>query len=55
MPLPMNEYVNLDGKKKVDFVHALHKKVCINIEKQTSQYIQQTNKSHHKMVFELGH
>ena len=32
-PLPVNEQVNLDGIRKVDFVHNLHEKVRQNIER----------------------
>ena len=31
-PLPLTLRVDLDGKKKANFVRALHEKVCMNIE-----------------------
>ena len=54
LPLPMSKKVNLDGKKKADFFHSLHKKVRSNIERRTTQYVQLANKRHRKVVFELG-
>ncbi|XP_071933757.1 uncharacterized protein [Coffea arabica] len=53
-PLPDHERVNMDGKKKVDFVRDLHTKVRATIEKRTLQYIQNANKGRRKMVFEPG-
>ncbi|XP_071917089.1 uncharacterized protein [Coffea arabica] len=53
-PLPISERVNLDGKKKAEFVRDLHTKARANIEKRTLQYIQSANKGRHKMVFEPG-
>jgi hypothetical protein len=31
-PLPLTEHVNLDGKKKADFVKQIHEKARLNIE-----------------------
>ena len=31
-PLPMSEHVNLDGKKKSEFVKQIHDKATLNIE-----------------------
>ncbi|XP_071916229.1 uncharacterized protein [Coffea arabica] len=53
-PLPEHERVNMDGKKKVEFVRDLYAKVRANIEKRTLQYIQNANKGRCKMVFEPG-
>ncbi|KAI9200221.1 hypothetical protein LWI28_004400 [Acer negundo] len=50
--LPVNEHVNLDGKKKVEFVKQIHEKTRQNIERRTEQYANQTNKGHKKVVFE---
>ncbi|XP_071939958.1 uncharacterized protein [Coffea arabica] len=50
--LPDHEKVNLDGKKKAEFVRDLHAKVRANIEKRTLQYVQSANKGRRKMVFE---
>nr|XP_027082275.1 uncharacterized protein LOC113704586 [Coffea arabica] len=46
--------VNLDGKKKAEFMRDLHTKARANIEKRTLQYIQSANKGRRKMVFEPG-
>ena len=53
-PLPISERVNLDGKKRAEYVLELHGKVRANIEKRTLQYVQSANKGHRKMVFEPG-
>ncbi|XP_071923188.1 uncharacterized protein [Coffea arabica] len=53
-PLPIFERVNLDGKKKAEFMRDLHTKARANIEKRTLQYIQSANKGRRKMVFEPG-
>ncbi|XP_062075289.1 uncharacterized protein LOC133779331 [Humulus lupulus] len=53
-PLPLTERVNLDGKKKADFVRQIHEKVRQNIEKRTEQYAAQANKGQKKVVFEPG-
>jgi hypothetical protein len=37
-PLPLTEHVNLDGKKKADFVKQIHVKARLNIERRTEQY-----------------
>ena len=34
-PLPMSEHVNLDGKKKADFVKQIHEKERLNIKRRT--------------------
>ena len=39
LPLPSSEHVNLDGKKKAEFVRTLHDKVRANIERRTAQYV----------------
>ena len=53
--LPLSEQVNLDGKKKVEFVKALHEKVRANIERKNEQYAKHANKGRINVVFELGH
>jgi hypothetical protein len=53
-PLPVSEHVNLDGKKKAEFVKQLHERARLNIERRTEQYIKQANKGRHKLVFEPG-
>jgi hypothetical protein len=53
-PLPLTEHVNLDGKKKVDFVKQIHEKARLNIERRTEQYATQANKGRRQLVFEPG-
>ncbi|KAK1581185.1 hypothetical protein Q3G72_003854 [Acer saccharum] len=54
IPLPVNEHVNLDGKKMADFVKQLHETTRQNIERRTEQYATQANKGLKKVVFEPG-
>ena len=54
LPLPSSERVNLDGKKKAEFVQELHAKVRANIERKNEQYTKQANKGRRKVVFEPG-
>ena len=51
-PLPMYEHVNLNEKKKVEFVKQIHEKVRLNIERRTEQYAKQANKGSRHVVFE---
>jgi hypothetical protein len=53
-PLPMTEHVNLDGKKKADFVKQIHEKARLNIERRMEQYATQANKGRCQLVFEPG-
>jgi transposase InsO family protein len=53
-PLPLTEHVNLDGKKKADFVKQTHEKARLNIERRTEQYATQANKGRRQLVFESG-
>ena len=53
-PLPMSEHVNLDGKKKAEFVKQIHEKARLNIERRTEQYAKQANKGRRHIVFEPG-
>jgi hypothetical protein len=52
--LPVSERVNLDGKKKAEFVKMIHEKARLNIERRTKQYVHQANKGRKKVVFEPG-
>jgi hypothetical protein len=54
LPLSTNEFVNLDGKQKAEYVKDLHAKVRANIERKNKQYATQANKSRTKIVFEPG-
>ena len=51
LPLPVKERVNLDGKKKADFVKELHAKVRQQIEKMMEQYVRQANKGCKQVIF----
>ena len=51
-PLPMPEHVNLDGKKKAEFVKQIHKKARLNIKLRTKQYAKQANKGRRQFIFE---
>ena len=53
-PLPMFEPVNLDDKKKAEFVKQIHEKARLNIERRMEQYAKQTNKGLCQVAFELG-
>ncbi|KZV40417.1 hypothetical protein F511_43065, partial [Dorcoceras hygrometricum] len=54
LSLPMSERLNLDGKKKAEYVRTLHEKVRSNIEKNIQQYTRQANKGKKKVTFEPG-
>ncbi|XP_071905956.1 uncharacterized protein [Coffea arabica] len=54
VPLPSSERVNLDGKKRAEFVKQLHEKTRVNIKKRTAQYMKHANKGCRKIVFESG-
>ncbi|XP_073300502.1 uncharacterized protein [Primulina huaijiensis] len=54
MSLPVSERLNMDGKKKAEFVRGLHEKVKANIEKRNEQYAKQANKGKKKVIFEKG-
>ena len=53
-PLPLMAHINLDGKKKANFVMQIHKKARLNIERRTEQYSTQANKGRRQLVFEPG-
>ena len=48
----MFEHVNIDGKRKAEFVKQIHEKTRFNIERRTEQYAKQANKGRHQVVFE---
>ncbi|XP_040971345.1 uncharacterized protein, partial [Gossypium hirsutum] len=54
IPMPSNELVHVDGKKKAEFVKQLHKNVKDNIERRTEQYVRGANKGRKRVVFEPG-
>ncbi|XP_044465446.1 uncharacterized protein LOC123195704 [Mangifera indica] len=53
-PLPLEERVNFDGAKKVEFVRNFHEKVRQNIDKRNQQVANQRNQGRKKLVFEPG-
>ncbi|KAG7536993.1 Zinc knuckle CX2CX4HX4C [Arabidopsis suecica] len=54
MPLPLNERVSLDGKKKAELVQQIHEQARKNIEEKTKQYTKQANKSRKELIFNEG-
>ena len=44
LPLPLSERVNLDGKRKAEFVKKIHEEARRNIERRTETYVKQANK-----------
>lgn len=52
IPLPMNNQVHQDDKKKAKYVWQLHEKVKQEIEKRTQQYAKQVNKGGKKVSFQ---
>ncbi|KAL2223912.1 UNVERIFIED_CONTAM: Transposon Ty3-I Gag-Pol polyprotein [Sesamum indicum] len=54
IPLPLQERVNMDGKKRAEFVKQIHEKVKSNIERMTQQYMNRANKGRKRVIFEPG-
>ncbi|KAG7567587.1 Integrase catalytic core [Arabidopsis thaliana x Arabidopsis arenosa] len=54
MPLPLNERVSLDGKKKAELVQQIHEQAKKNIEEKTKQYTKKANKSRKELIFNEG-
>ena len=52
--LPRYEHVNLEGKKKAEFVKKNHENARLNIERRTEQYAKQANKGRCQVVLEPG-
>ena len=52
LPLPLFERVNLDGKKKADFVKNIHEDARHNIERRTETYAKHANRGRREVVFE---
>jgi len=52
--LPINEPVNLDGKKKAEMVKKIHERVKQQIEKKNEQYATHANKGRRRVTFEPG-
>ncbi|OMO59556.1 Retrotransposon gag protein [Corchorus capsularis] len=46
--------VDMDGKRKVEFVRELHEKVRAQIEKKTQHYMKMANKGRKEVIFEPG-
>jgi hypothetical protein len=51
-PLPLTEHVNLDGKKKADFLKQIQEKARLNIERRMEQYATQANKGYRQLGFD---
>ncbi|KAG8481073.1 hypothetical protein CXB51_025807 [Gossypium anomalum] len=54
IPLPNDQIINIDAKKKADYVKQLHQKVKANIEARTEQYVRKANKGRRQVIFEPG-
>ncbi|KAL0285778.1 UNVERIFIED_CONTAM: Transposon Ty3-I Gag-Pol polyprotein [Sesamum radiatum] len=54
MPLPLQERINMDGKKCAEFIKQIHEKVKSNIERMTQQYMNRVNKGRKRVIFEPG-
>ncbi len=53
-PLPVNEYVNLDGAKKAEVVKKLHESVHQRLKAKNDQVAKRVNKGRKKVVFIPG-
>jgi hypothetical protein len=54
LPLPLQEQVNLDAMKRLDFIKRLHAETRKNIEKKSTQYAKQASKGKKKVTFQPG-
>ncbi|KAK8669782.1 hypothetical protein V6N13_104551 [Hibiscus sabdariffa] len=54
IPLPSDQFMHVDAKKKSEFVRNLHRQVKENIERRTEQYANKANKGRKQVIFELG-
>ncbi|XP_017620573.1 uncharacterized protein LOC108464811 [Gossypium arboreum] len=54
LPLPSNQLVHVDGKKKAEFVKQLHQRVRENIERRIKQYAYKMNKGRKRVIFKLS-
>ena len=54
LSLPMQERVNFDTSKRIEFVKTLHDRAKTNIEKMTKLYEKHANKGRKNMLFEPG-
>ncbi|KAA3480577.1 Transposon Ty3-I Gag-Pol polyprotein [Gossypium australe] len=54
VPLPNDQFIHVDAKKKNEYVKELHQKVQANIEARTESYVQKVNKGRKRVAFELG-
>jgi len=52
LPLPMQEHMNFDASKRVEFVKNIHDRARANIEKMTKMYEKRANKGLKEMLFE---
>ena len=54
LPLPVDEHVGLDGKKKADLVKHIHEKAREHIQRKKEQYASHANKGRKRVVFQPG-
>ena len=54
LPLPLQEQVNLDATKRLEFIKRLHAETRKNIEQKSAQYAKQANKGKKKVTFQPG-
>ena len=54
LPLPVEERVGLDGKKKAELVKQIHEKAREHILRKNEQYASHANKGRKRVVFEPG-
>lgn len=52
LSIPIEEWVSLHGKKKVELVKQLHEKTWQHVKRRTEKYANQANKGWKKAVFE---
>ncbi|KAH0691449.1 hypothetical protein KY289_018807 [Solanum tuberosum] len=54
LPLPTNDFANLDGKKKVDMMKKIHEQTRLAIEKKNKEVALRRNKGRKYVVFKPG-
>lgn len=54
VPIPENEYVNLDGEKKAEIVKKLHEQVHTRLKAKNDQVAKRVNKGRKRVVFRQG-
>ncbi|KAH0781376.1 hypothetical protein KY290_000974 [Solanum tuberosum] len=54
LPLPTNDFANLDGKKKADMMKKIHEQIRLAIEKKNKEVALRRNKGRKYVVFKPG-